>query len=243
MSNQKDLQEYIDAYRAGEITETNFKNRLASDVALQQEYEQHKKDLLVIRDAAKAQLRKKAALALHKHEQKPAKVFSLKRVLSLAAAIAILIVAFFVAENMNQPSSASDLFAAHFELPSPMGERNASAQSEVWNEAMLAYTNRDFDKTITMLSPLLDKDDFLFPNRGKLYIGLCRLMKQENDQAFELFDDISSESSYVQDAEWYRALTLLKMNNLEEAKNAFQKIAQQKRHFKQQEAEKILENL
>ena len=243
MSPLKDLQEYIDQYRSEEISESEFKQRLESDESLQQEFELSKRDLLAIRSAAKEQLRKKATLALENHEKKPQKIFSLKRVMQVAAVITFLAVAFFLIQNLDQPQSASELFATHFELPASEGERNNSIQSEMWNNAMNLYTNQDFEKTIGLLSTLVNEPDFQFTNRGKLYLGLSYLMVNENQKAINNFNAVSSQSSYFQNAEWFKSLSFLKMDNTIEAKIAFQKIADQPRHFKQKEAKLILENL
>jgi hypothetical protein len=69
------------------------------------------------------------------------------------------------------------------------------------------------------------------------------LMQDENQKAITHFDAINPESSFVQDAEWFRALAFLKMENLAEAKKAFQKIVNQPRHYKHAEALEILDNM
>ena len=243
MSNNKELQEYIDLYRSGKISESEFKQRLESDETLRKEFELSKLDLLTIKSAAKEQLRKRAALILEKHEKKSQKIIPLKRIMQIAAVFAFLAVAFFLIQNLEQPQSASELFATHFELPASEGERNNSIQSEMWNNAMNLYSNKDFEKTIELLSTLVNEPDFQFTNRGKLYLGLSYLMANENQKAINNFNAVSSQSSYFQNAEWFKALSFLKMENTVEAKIAFQKIADQSRHFKQKEAKMILENL
>jgi len=243
MSTLKDHQEYIDRFRSGEISETDFTQRIESNADLKQEFERHQKDLQVIRSAAKEQLRKKVLTALEKHKKKSATVFLLKRVMQIAAVFAFLAAAIFLIQNMNQPKSGSDLFANHFVLPDAAGERNANAQSDIWNEAMINYSNQDFKKTIELLSPLVKQDGFPFANRGNLYVGLSQLMLNENQKALEKFDTIDVESSYIQDAEWFRALVLLKMENIVEAKKILQKIVAQPRHYKNKEAVEILDNI
>jgi hypothetical protein len=243
MSTLKDHQEYIDRFRSGEISETDFTHRLESNADLKQEFERHQKDLQVIRSAAKEQLRKKALIALEKHKKKSATIFLLKRVMQIAAVFAFLAAAIFLIQKMNQPKSGSDLFANHFVLPDAAGERNANAQSDIWNEAMINYSNQDFKKTIELLAPLVDQPAFPFGDRGKLYLGLSQLMQNENQKAVNYFEAIDTESSFVQDAEWFRALAFLKMENLAEAKKAFQKIVNQPRHYKHAEALEILDNM
>lgn len=243
MDDNKIIQDYIDKYHAGEIPEADFQQRLESDTDLQQAFVQYQQDLKVIRAGAKEQLKKKAASALDKQEQKKVKIFPLKRLLQIAAALVFLVVSVFLIKNINHTSSTTDLFAAHFELPDPAGERNANPQTEIWNKAMAAYSKQDFKKTIELLSPLVKQNDFPFADRGNLYVGLSQLMQNENQKALESFDAINVESSFVQDAEWFRALAFLKMENLEEAKKAFQKIVDQPRHFKHKEAVEILDNI
>ncbi|MFK7774512.1 MAG: tol-pal system YbgF family protein [Saprospiraceae bacterium] len=243
MSLLKELQEYIDKYKSGEISETDFKQRLESDDELKLEFELHQKDLRAIRAGAKVQLRKKATLALEKHEKESINIFSLKRIIQIAAMFIFLVAAFFLIQNLGQPASGADLFSNHFELPAPVGERNDTPQSDTWNRAMTAYANQNFEKTIELLSPLVNDQNFQFSDRGKLFLGVSLLMKNEYQKAINTFDAIPSESSYFKNAEWFKALSFLKMENTSEAKNAFQKIGNQPRHFKQEKAKTILENL
>lgn len=243
MSNNKELQEYIDLYRSGGISESEFKQRLESDETLRKEFELSKLDLLTIKSAAKEQLRKRAALILEKHEKKSQKIIPLNRLMQIAAVITFLAVAFFLIQNLGQPQSASELFATHFELPTSQGERNNSIQSEMWNNAMSSYTNQDFEKTIELLSALVNEPNFPFVDQGNLYLGLSYLMENKNQEAIYNFNTVNSQSSYFQNAEWFKALSLLKMENTVEAKIAFQKIADQPRHFKQKEAKMISESL
>lgn len=243
MDENKTSQDYIDQYHAGEILEEDFQKRLESNTNLQLAFLQYQEDLKVIRAGAKEQLKKKVALALEKHEQKKTRIFPLKRLLQIAAAVTLLAVSIFLIKGINQSSSTTDLFAANFELPAAAVERNATPQSAAWNDAMIAYANQDFKKTIDLLVPLVDQRDFPFADRGHLYIGLSQLMQNENQKAVNNFEAINSESSFVQDAEWFRALAFLKIDDLEKAKKALQKIADQPRHFKYQEAVGILKQL
>ena len=243
MDEHKIILDYIDQYHAGEILEADFQKRLKTDHQLQEAFAQHQQDLHVIRAGAKEQLKKKAALALERQEQKKVKTFSLKRPLQFAAAIAFFVVSTFLIQNYNQSSPTPNLFATHFELPDPAGERNASTQSLAWNEAMTTYANQDFEKTIELLQPLIQQDTFLYPDRGRLFLAISQLMIDEDQKAIKLLTSISPESSYIQDAEWYQALAYLKIENLTAAKIAFQKIVVQARHFKQKEAKQILESL
>lgn len=243
MSSQENHQATIERYHNGEIEESDFKNQLASDAGLRQAYELYQKDIGVIRKLAKEQLRKKVGLLLDKHENKQATFFSLKRVLQIAATIALLITSIFLIQDYLQPKSAEEIFANHFELVALTNERNATPQTQNWKAAMTAYANQNYRKTIELLTPLVHQKDFPYTERGKLYLGLSQLIVNEPQQAIDNFERVSSESSYFQEAEWYRALAFLKMGNAENAKAIFQKIANQPRHFKQKEAEIILGDL
>lgn len=242
MSAIKRIQEYIDSYRKGEITESDFKHRLGLDVELQQEFERYQKDLLVIRSAAREQLKNKAALVLENHEKKSVKMFSMKRILQIAAVFIFVIMSVYLLQ-IGQSSSSADLFATHFELPVPASERNDTQQNQKWQAAMTVYSNQDYKTTITLLSPLVTQNNFTYPDRGKLYLGVSYLMVNKNQKAIDIFNTVSLESTYAQSAEWYRALSFLKIEDKVAAKTAFQKIANQRQHFKQKAALKILEHL
>lgn len=243
MDEHKIIQDYIDEYHAGKISEEDFQNRLASDPTLHVAFAQYQQELTIIRAGAKEQLKKKATLALNKLEQKKRSIFSIKRILPLAASLAFLIAAVFLLKNSNQNLSPADLFDTHFTLPNPAGERNVNTQSFAWNDAMIAYTNQDFEQTIDLLSPLVNQKDFPFVDRGHLYLGLSLLMQDKYQDAIHHFDAINPESSFVPDAQWFRALTYLKMGKLEQTKNALQIIVNQARHYKHKEAIEILNNI
>ena len=202
MKTLKELQEYIDRYRLGEVSELDFRKRLSTDSALRQEFELHHKDIQVIRAGAKAHLKSKAIEALKKQEKRSQSIIPIHRSLRIAASLVFLIAAVFLFRHNNQSTSNTELFATYFELPSPAGERNGSPNGESWNESMNAYSNEEFEKTIELLSPLMSENDFNFPDRGNLYLGLSHLMLNENQKAIIYFESISLESSYHQEAEW-----------------------------------------
>ena len=45
MSTLKDHQEYIDRFRSGEISETDFTQRIESNADLKQEFERHQRQI------------------------------------------------------------------------------------------------------------------------------------------------------------------------------------------------------
>lgn len=243
MSHNESINNLINSFHAGEIPEEDFQKLLETDPELQQEFELYQKDLTVIQASAKAQLKNKAAMDLEEFERQRPTIFPLKRVLLLAAAVVLLIVSFFLYQKYGQVKTAPELYAAYFELLPPANERSGSEPSDVWQAAMKTYANGDYNKTIELLAPALHNADFQHAESGKLYLGLSYMMVNENQKAIDVLNDISAESSYLQDAVWYKALAYLKMNQVVEAKAALQKIAEEPRHFKQAEALKLMEEI
>ncbi|MFT4762195.1 MAG: hypothetical protein ACI9XO_004473 [Paraglaciecola sp.] len=243
MNSHRKTQDYIDKYWNGEVSEEDFQAQLKSDVRFVQEYELYKKELQVIRAGAKNQLRKRAAFVLNRLEEKQPRIVQLKRVMAIAACFVLLVTGYLIFQNFGHLKSNDELFATHFELPAPANERNGTNQSEVWEKAMNAYIHQNFEKTINLLLPVIEQPDFHFKERGKLYLGISYLMTNKAQNAVNSFEKINQESSYFPDAQWFIALSFLKMENTTAAKEALQKIANQLIHFKHKEALKVLKQL
>ncbi len=247
MNSNRKVHDLIDQYHQGKISRDDFRQHLESDAELRREFELYQEDMTLIRAAGKAALMKKAGEALAQHEQKRLKIFPMKRVLQVAAAFLILAAAWYFFSKTGAQRSGEELFATYFELPAPVNERDGSAsnssQELLWQSAMAAYSNKEFAKAIELLAPAVEQPGFPYAERGKLFLGLSYLMKNDSGQAIAVFENMSTESSYQQDATWYRALALLKMNNVAEARPVLEQIAGDQRHFKNGEAQEILKSL
>ncbi|MCF8283262.1 MAG: tetratricopeptide repeat protein [Bacteroidales bacterium] len=240
MSRNENINDIIDDYHAGEIPGMDFQKQLKTDAELQQEFELYQKDMAVIRASAKVQLKEHAALALSNNGRNQNAVFPVKWIILIGAIIVLLVAGFFFYHKYGQPKTSPELYAAHFELLPPSNDRSNSNPTDIWQAAMADYANQDFNKAIEILKPVIHQPDFKYAESGKLYLGLSYMMVNENQNAIDIFGEISAESSFVPDAEWYMALAFLKMNKIPEAKAALQKIVEQPKHFKQEEAGKIL---
>ena len=243
MNPDNEYQDYLEKYLSGEIAEADFNLRLVGDAGLRQEYDLYLKELEVIQSAGKEVLKEKARLLLQQQKQKGSGILNMRFLLKAAAVFLLLIAAYFLLKDELQPSTTTELFAANFELPPPSNGRNGSSDSELWKDAMAAYTNQDYPKAIALISSGMEQAGFTYTEPGKLYLGLSYLMVNEPKNAVAFFEKISGESSYADDASWYRALTLLKMDDTAAAKVAFQRIAANPRHYQQKSALKILNQL
>lgn len=90
--------------------------------------------------------------------------------------------------------------------------------------AMKLFNQKQFDACIEELKWLYDynKQDA----NAQFYLGMCYVEKQKYQQALALFDsNLENEINiFHQEAEYYKAICLLKTNNAEQAKLLFQKI-------------------
>ncbi|MFK8057137.1 MAG: tol-pal system YbgF family protein [Saprospiraceae bacterium] len=242
MKSDLDRQQFIDEYRAGEVSLSDFEKELSSNMELKNELDLYQRDLTAIRSAVSSQLKTSTTEALAAYDKRPTRLTVFRRAMSIAAVFMLVVGSLYVF-NSAPSETGSELFAANFDLPAPAAERTVTEQSTSWNEAMTAYANQDFETTIEILSPLVSHDTFQFADRGNLYLGLCLLMTDQDAKAIDALGAIDPESSYQKDAEWYQALAHLKSEDFEKATAALQSIAAQPRHFKHEDAIKLLERI
>ncbi len=240
MENNNDINDYLDRYHNGQVSEPEFQSRLQSDFELQEAYKLYKEDKALVRVIAKQEFNSIAAKALLEQPKKTESFFLSSYFLRVAAVFLLAICSYLAFQYSAQTRSPEQIFATHFQLPPPLEERSTDQNSKDWEKLMTAYQKKDFSKTIQIGEVLLNQQDFTHLEKGKLYVGISYLMIPDFAKAQETLGTVSPGSSFFQDAQWYSALAELKQNNLAAAKKAFEKIAQTKGHFKQKAAKAIL---
>lgn len=240
MEKNNALNDYLDQYHNGQITEADFQGRLQSDLQLKEAYRLYKEDKALVRIIAKQEFKAIATKALQDQGKRPKSYFLSRHFLRIAAVLILAVCAYFAFQHSKQNSNPEEIFAQHFTLPPPLIERSTDQNSNDWETLMTAYQKKDFTKAIQVGAILLKNKDFPYLEKGKLYLGLSYLMTADFAKAQQTLDQVSPNSSFFQDAQWYNALAELKQNKVETAKKDFEKIAQTKGHFKQKEAEEIL---
>lgn len=239
-------EENIEKYVRGELSpeEKNaFEKKLATDEKSVEELAVHRKNMLAIKAAVRQKLRGEVGAAYSAINQKTGRRILFRRVMAVAAGIVMLIAAGIIWMNGSSGKIAPGaLYAKHFEMPAAPSVRNGMQQvNPKWQNAVDFFAGGKYKSAIPLLQELLTDESFGQRETAKLLLGTCLLSEGDTNGAIEILDQITPESTYQQDAEWYHALALLKGGNLGEAKQAFEKIAAQERHFKKKESKDILE--
>ena len=166
--------------------------------------------------------------------------FNFRRVLSIAAAVALLFIGFNWFFNNN--FSSQEIYASNFEPYVMVFDQRSANPSEVspLDEAIALYHNKDFGTSADAFEKLLAEDQenmiYIF------YVANARLANQETDKAIGLFKKIikANDLNFVEQSRWYLALAYLQKDDTENAKSWLEKI--QEEQFKYKEAKDILRN-
>ena len=239
------------AYLAGEVNETEqqrieqamaeceicFGAMEALDLSITDEYPS-KSEFEGVESHLIAEIR-----ALHQTTEKPrSKVRSLRTVLKYAAVVLLFVVpSWFLIDQYN---SEEQLFARYFTPYEDILNIRASEQliEEQLQEAMRHYNDADYPKAIALYeSVLTTAPDYHLVH---LYCGISKLASEQADQAIPHFKTIITDGStiYEAHANWYLALSYLKLKNTTEAAIYLTKLTEDENKYRKQ-ASTLLEKL
>ncbi len=243
MENYDKLEQYI----LGELSADErifFEKELSTNKSLAEELATHRKNEIVIKAAARHQLRKAVGSAYEGTAMRQHRRITMMRRLAVAAGFALFVTAgFWWLNNGPGKNSPDQLFAQYFEMPTAPAVRNGDLViPQNWRQALDFYVKQDFQSAIPILQEFSNDENFEQKEIAKLLLGASLLSSGNAQAAIPVFEKISRSSSFYADAEWYRALALFKSGKRMEAKAAFEAIAGEKRHFKNKEAILFLES-
>ena len=107
---------------------------------------------------------------------------------------------------------------------------------------MYAYENGDYEKSIELLSKYVLAHENDIP--VQFYLGCSFMARQRHLKATQYFEAVieSQYTEYIEVAMWYKALCLLKLNQIEELKTQLQDVQQLKGDY-EQKSKTLLNNL
>lgn len=159
---------------------------------------------------------------------------------AIPSAAAMLLLAFWLIPSLMTPDPAQ-LYAANFK-PYPDLYTQMSESTDPVQEAIEPYNEGDYASAVESFEEILQKqaDDYLV----KLYLGVSLMESQKAPAALTVFDDIiENDLNYKEAAEWYKALTYLKANQVEQSKAQLEIILAQKGHDYHKRAAKLLNKM
>lgn len=158
----------------------------------------------------------------------------------IAASVAILL---FAGWWFLTPSSEPDVLYANFYQPYELSfSSRDGGNAETLLAASTAYNAEDYAQAITAFQSLPPE---LQTSKVKLAIGISQMELSSFEEAQSLFDQIISveDPLFMDQALWYKALSLLKQDELEQAKGVFQQLKDDTSSIFNADAAKLLYRL
>lgn len=238
----------FDKYLNNELSKEeliSFEKKLETDSEFQQEFEIYKAlnsslSSTIENEAAEAELRNTLTdlgekFIKEEPPKKETKVIPLMnyRKLMVAASIALLI-GFFIFKDGGTPAYSD--YSNHQTLELVV----RSDQNEAFSEAEKAFNSKNYEEALAQLTIISNKN----PNDAEieLYKGICELELNKFTAAETTFEAISQgKSSFATTAIWYKALSLLKQEKLDECKQVLETIPESAEEYEQ--AQQLLDKL
>jgi tetratricopeptide (TPR) repeat protein len=151
---------------------------------------------------------------------------------SAAAASIILVAAtiFVLSLQSHRPASSAKVYSQYYSpYHSGLVSRSGSGnEDELYSRAVHQYSSMQYKSATELFDSILLKDP---GNNGALFFsGLAYMELKEFPKASQRFESIilNANSLYLQQAEWYRGLTLLVMNDRKNAVVQFKNLVSSK---------------
>jgi tetratricopeptide (TPR) repeat protein len=242
-----DVEQLIERYLSNKMTEPEvkeFQNRLQSKAKFASEYEKTIAAHQLITEAGRLNLKQKLEDfdADTKPEIAASKVLPLwiKPVLRIAA---VFLVSFGIYQFVfNQSVTTNDIYNDYFVVyNSPSAIRDSETKTKInWQNASQLYQDKKYSEAIAFFI----KAESETPNYQVSFYKAMSYVSQYKpnfDKALQNFETVlKTDNDYQQQALWYKALILLKLNDKENAFKIFKSIVKSKSYnFKK--AEEILD--
>lgn len=245
------IERYLSKELSGEELQ-NFEEKISNDDELKMEINLHQQLAETLKGDDIHDFRNKIKSVDSQWErpgekQNGGQVFRLnfRKVMAIAAGVALLIFAGQYLFSEGQSSSPEQLFANHYE-PYQMVLNQRSIDDEensntLINHAVQAYANGNYGEAAETFNRLLEPnpDNVAF----KFYEAISHLSDNKPTTAIPIFESLVSQSGHLfeEQSRWYLALAYLKNGEKEKAVSSFNQI--QEGEFKFGEKKEILEGL
>lgn len=173
-----------------------------------------------------------------------AKVISLKKIIWVAAAVALLLVGVWFALQNNPAKNSTELYAQYYEpfdnVILPVNRSNSNVPKEnILQQAFVSYENGAYteaEKLFTQLPDSLARTPDI-----QFYQGLVLLENGKNKEGQTILEKLilQSDFQFQKQAEWYLALAYLKTGEREKTNVLLEKISKDAKHPYEKEAKEL----
>jgi len=144
--------------------------------------------------------------------------------------------------TMKEDKPVEALYAQYLiQLPADVNTRGENnTQNEIYQSSMQAYVKGDYDDAITGFKKVLPKTAMT-----DLYVAMCYLNNGDVEKAEQELRPllICNDEKVVENAQYYKALILVKQSNFKEAKKLLHKISLKENHLFKVKAKELIGKL
>ncbi|WP_347841179.1 hypothetical protein [uncultured Draconibacterium sp.] len=158
-----------------------------------------------------------------------------------SVAVVLVVVGLLGAMRMNT-NTAENTYDKYFVSTTWASERSVSNSVDIIQQAKLYYQNEQFQEVVNLLDEATIAADEQFVTQ--FYKGLSYQNLDEFTKAVNAYEQVIEHGNnlFIEEAEWYKALCYLKMDNKQEARNELLAVIERKGHF-ENDAKAILRKL
>jgi len=231
-------QHTIEDYLEGKMTSEErlaFEQRLSQETTLSEAYENEVSARELIKEAGRLELKNTLEEFDTQIQDEPVR----KKIIPLwgwngmrVAALLVLFVGVYQVFQTFGGADTSEVYDTYFEAyEAPSLERDVSGTDNPnWKLVVESYRNETYKETLPFLEQSQGEvPDYLIA----FYTGVSLMAMHEPnlEQAVQNFNTVlATDNDYHQQAEWYKALALLKMEKKKEAKAIFERIVEAKNY-------------
>ncbi|MBW1295304.1 tetratricopeptide repeat protein [Aquimarina litoralis] len=226
MERTQELFERIELYLAKQMSVEEtiaFEKEMTMNSELELEVEKHRELQRVLSDTDTLRFKEKLQKISEEIKQENSKSASISYSLfwKIAASIVILIgVGTLLWNTLNTSDDLMDLYTAYYEVYPVEDVTRGSAATEL-DLVMKNYEQGNYEKVVAILS---QDTSFSLTEQMRLYLGNSYLNLGREQDALKQFEQIRLDSKYSENANWYSALTYLKLKEVKKASVLLRKI-------------------
>jgi hypothetical protein len=243
----QELYEWIDAYLSNRLPEEErirFEERLKTDPEFAEEVRLQFNAELAARRFAEAEKKDKLANRFKQLEQ--GKNWQDPRTWIQAAAVILLMLAVPVIVYLTRPNpiTLEGLLTGYLAEEPPATFYRGGPEAKAWDNAVSNYYNtHDFEGFVRVSEGLLSDSSFSFRDEALLLTGYSYLRLGKSQTGLEKLSIVDPASSYSEQAKWFTLLANLMIGDLPEARSLAEQITITQGHYKQKNAQNILQRL
>lgn len=166
-----------------------------------------------------------------------------KWLIPIAASVIVMIGAGTFLWNNNNNHDILDLT---LDPPSTVLRSNNNPNSnDIWNSAMASLQNKEYQDAYSFLKDLQGDTSFTKEHSGKyyLYTAVCELRLEQYNSAITSLMKIRQDNPFYDQAQWYLSVTYYNKGDNEKARSLLHNIVKQAEHYKNKEAQNLLNQL